>query len=161
MIPCNVIQIFFLTNVFLFFHPDNITNIPVELGFLFDSSGQISPSDFRAQVDIAKQIVDSFNISEDLARVGAAVYSDNARVLFNFSDPIYGPNSTAMEVKQLLDKIPHDQGAAKLSDGLAAVATDLFTTSYGNGSQNTPQVSDTLLESYSVVWSCTIILFLP
>lgn len=158
MMPCNEVQIFFLINFSFVFHPDNVSNIPVELGFLFDSSGQISPSDFRAQVDIAKQIVDSFNISEDLARVGAAVFSDNARVLFNFSDPIYGPNNTAREVKQLLDKLPHDQGAAKLSDGLVSVATELFTPKYGNGSQGTPQVSDTLLKSYSVVWSCTIIL---
>ena len=122
-----------------FVFSDNITSVPVKLGFLFDGSEQISHPDFLAQIDIAKQIVDTFNVSDSLARVGAAVYSDNPRVLFNFTDPLYGPNNTAQTVKELLDKTPHDQGAARLSYGLQAVASDLFNLT--EGSTGAPQVS--------------------
>ena len=127
--------------IFVFFiYPDDIISVPVEIGFLFDNSGQISRSDFVEQIDIAKQIVDTFNISGNLARVGAAVYSDNPRVLFNFSDPLYHSNNITQAVKDLLDKTPHDQGAAKLGDGLQTVASDLFFPMQGSESDITPQV---------------------
>ena len=118
---------------------DNFTSVPVELGFLFDGSGQISHPDFLAQIDIAKQIVDTFNISDELARVGAAIYSPNSRVLFTFDYPLNGSNRTAEAVKQLLDKLPHDQGAARLGLGLKAVDLDLFSPK--GGSADAPKVS--------------------
>ena len=113
--------------------------MPVELAFLFDGSGQISHPDFLAQIDIAKQIADSFNISDGLAHVGAATYSPNSRVLFTFDDPVNGPNRTAEAVKQLLDQTPHDQGAARLGYGLQTVDLDLFSPK--GGSTDAPKVS--------------------
>lgn len=118
---------------------DNVTSTPVELGFLFDGSGQISHQDFVAQIDIAKQIVDTFNISDELARVGAAIFSPLSRVLFTFDDPLSGPNRTKQAVKQLLDKTPHDQGAARLGAGLQTVDSDLFSPE--GGSADAPKVS--------------------
>ena len=125
-------------NVRMFFS-DNVTSTPVELGFLFDGSGQISHQDFVAQIDIAKQIVDTFNISDELARVGAAIFSPLSRVLFTFDDPLSGPNRTKQAVKQLLDKTPHDQGAARLGSGLQTVDSDLFSPE--GGSADAPKVS--------------------
>ena len=106
--------------------------MPVELGFLFDGSGQISHPDFLAQSDIAKQIADTFNISDGLARVGAATYSPNSRVLFTFNNPLDGRNRTPEAVKQLLDRTPHDQGAARLGQGLQTIDTDLFSPKGGS-----------------------------
>lgn len=111
---------------------ENTTSVPVELGFLFDGSGQISPSDFLSQVDIAKKIADTFNISDGLARVGAATYSPNTRVLFTFNNPLDGRNRTPEAVKQLLDRTPHDQGAARLGQGLQTVDSDLFSPKGGS-----------------------------
>lgn len=113
--------------------------MPVELGFLFDGSGQISQRDFLAQIDIAKQIVDTFNISDSLARVGGAIYSDNTRVLFNFNDPLNGTNITAEAVKELIDKTPRDQGASRIGYGLQTVASELFDTT--DGVSGDPKVS--------------------
>lgn len=112
--------------------PENTTSVPVELGFLFDGSGQISPSDFLSQIDIAKKIADTFNISDGLARVGAATYSPNTRVLFTFNNPLDGRNRTPEAVKQLLDRTPHDQGAARLGQGLQTVDSDLFSPKGGS-----------------------------
>ena len=111
---------------------ENTTSVPVELGFLFDGSGQISPSDFLSQIDIAKKIADTFNISDGLARVGAATYSPNTRVLFTFNNPLDGRNRTPEAVKQLLDKTPHDQDAARLGQGLQTVDSDLFSPKGGS-----------------------------
>ena len=111
---------------------ENTTSVPVELGFLFDGSGQISPSDFLSQIDIAKKIADTFNISDGLARVGAATYSPNTRVLFTFNNPLDGRNRTPEAVKQLLDKTPHDQGAARLGQGLQTLDSDLFSPKGGS-----------------------------
>lgn len=111
----------------------------MELGFLFDGSGQISDQDFLAQIDIAKQIADTFNISDGLARVGAATYSPNSRVLFTFNNPLDGRNRTPEVVKQLLDGTPHDKGAARLGQGLQTVDSDLFSTK--GGSINVSKVS--------------------
>lgn len=112
--------------------PENTTSVPVELGFLFDGSGQISPSDFLSQIDIAKKIADTLNISDGLARVGAATYSPNTRVLFTFNNPLDGRNRTPEAVKQLLDRTPHDQGAARLGQGLQTVDSDLFSPKGGS-----------------------------
>lgn len=109
---------------------EDTLNVPVELGFLFDGSGQINHPDFLAQIDIAKQIADTFNISGGLARVGAATYSENSRVQFTF--PHDGQTRTAQAVKDLLDKTPHDQGAARLGQGLQIVDSDLFSTKGGS-----------------------------
>ena len=111
---------------------EDTTSVPVELGFLFDGSGQISQPDFLDQIDIAKQITDTFNISDGLARVGAATYSPNSRVLFTFNNPLDGRNRTPEAVKQLLDRTPHDQGAARLGEGLQAVDNDLFSPKGGS-----------------------------
>lgn len=110
----------------------DITSVAVELGFLFDGSGQISQPDFLAQLDIAKQIADTFNISDGLARVGAAIYSPNSRVLFTFNNPLDGRNRTPEAVKQLLDRTPRDQGAARLGQGLQTVDSDLFSPKGGS-----------------------------
>ena len=104
----------------------------VQLGFLFDGSGQISDPDFLAQINIAKQIVDSFNKSEMVARVGAATYSPSSRVLFSFNNPPGGQNRTPEAIKQLLDRTPHDQGAARLGQGLQTVDSDLFSPEGGS-----------------------------
>ena len=117
----------------------DVISVRVELGFLFDGSGQISHPDFLAQIDKAKQIVDTFNISEGLARVGAATYSQNSRVQFTFDDPLDGPNLTAQAVRHLLDRTPHDQGAARLGQGLKTVDSDLFSPK--GGSTNVSKVS--------------------
>lgn len=111
----------------------------MELGFLFDGSGQISKPNFLAQIVTAKEIVDSFNISDELARVGAAISSPNSRVLFTFDDPLTGPNRTAEAVKQLLDNTRQDQGAARLGAGIKTVDLQLFSTK--GGSMNVSKVS--------------------
>ena len=111
---------------------EDTTSVPVELGFLFDGSGQISQQDFLAQLDIAKQIADTFNISDGLARVGAATYSPDSRVLFTFNNPLDGRNRTPEAVKQLLDRTPQDQGAARLGQGLLTVDSDLFSPKGGS-----------------------------
>lgn len=111
---------------------EDTVSVPVELAFLFDGSGQISQADFLAQIAIAKQIADTFNISEGLAHVGAATYSPNSRVQFTFIDPFDGPNRPPQAVKELLDKTPQDQGAAKLGQGLKTVDSDLFSPKGGS-----------------------------
>jgi len=125
----------------------------VQLGFLFDGSGQISHSDFLSQIDIAKQIVDSFNTSDVLPRVGAATYSPNSRVLFTFKDPIVGGNRTPEATKQLLDRTPHDQGAARLGQGLKTVDSDLFSPK-GGSSDVFSKVRKGIENLRSVLLSC-------
>lgn len=118
---------------------EDTLSVQVELGFLFDGSEQINHPDFLAQIALAKQITDTFNISDGLAYVGAATYSQNSQVQFTFDDPLDGPNRTSQAVKELLDKTPHDQGAARLGQGLQIVDADLFSRK--GGSLDFPKVN--------------------
>lgn len=145
---------------------DDTTSVPVELGFLLDGSEQISPTDFLTQINIAKQIVDTFNISDALARVGAATYSQNSRVLFTFNNPLDGRNRTPEAVKQLLDRTPHDQGTARLGQGLQTVDSDLFSPKGGSADVSKVRkgienlTSDLLRcngkQRYSSITTCTV-----
>ncbi|XP_022806051.1 uncharacterized protein LOC111343164 [Stylophora pistillata] len=118
--------------------PGDIASIPVELGFLFDGSGQVTEADFNAQIALAKDIADTFNITEGLAHIGAAAYSLNSKVQFTFINPLDGPNRTAQAVNELLDRTTHDGGAARLGQGLKIVDSDLFSPK--GGSANVPKV---------------------
>ena len=124
----------------MYFFTEDTLSVPVELGFLFDGSGQISRPDFLAQIAIAKQITDAFNISDGLARVGSVTYSENSAVQFTFNNPLDGPNRTPQAVKELLDKTPHDQGSSRLGQGLKIVDSDLFSPK--GGSIDVPKVSE-------------------
>ena len=125
--------------VFYDFFVGDIASIPVELGFLFDGSGQVTEADFNAQIALAKDIADTFNITEGLAHIGAAAYSLNSKVQFTFINPLDGPNRTAQAVNELLDRTTHDGGAARLGQGLKIVDSDLFSPK--GGSANVPKVS--------------------
>lgn len=132
--------------LFVTFFIGEITSVPVELVFLFDGSGQVTDADFSAQIAIAKDIADTFNISEGLAHVGAATYGQNSRVYFTFTDPLGGENRTAQAVKELFDRTPRAGGAARLGQGLKIVDSDLF--SLKGGSVNFSKVSKAMSQKY-------------
>lgn len=132
--------------LFITFFIDEITSVPVELVFLFDGSGQVTDADFSSQIAIAKDIADTFNISEGLAHVGAATYGQNSKVYFTFTDPLSGENRTARAVKELFDRTPRAGGAARLGQGLKIVDSDLFSPK--GGSVNVSKVSKAMSQKY-------------
>ena len=113
------------------FIPETTVNVPVNLGFLFDGSGEISHPDFLAQISLAKKVADTFNVSDGLAQVGAATFASESKVHFTFDNPLSGPKLTLQAVHELLDKIPHDQGPARIGLGLQTVDVDLFSQKGG------------------------------
>ena len=74
----------------------------------------------------AKDIVDSFSVSQQEARFASLSYSSEAEVNFNFVR-----HSTAEKVKRAIDALPHKKSNTRVDKALELAASDIFSLQGG------------------------------
>ena len=72
----------------------------LDLGFIFGASGKNFDASFAKEKELAKKIVEKFDISRKSTLVGAVVYDRNARLAWRFGD-LVDARSTIYNINRL------------------------------------------------------------
>ena len=102
----------------------------VDIGFLVDSSGSISPSDWSAVLNALQRFVDSFLVSAEGSRFSVISYSSEPYVDFRFNT-LTGDRLNNKEVKKLIGSIKHQKGYTFMDKALGLADSDMFSTKGG------------------------------
>lgn len=125
-VTCNVCS---NSNVrFVYFSLDRW--VAVDIGFVVESSDNVSPEMWRNFKDIIKKTVDRYHVAPRSANVGMVSYGNKSREVFNFNtlpDEILNN----YEVKRLVDRATLQRGIPRLDRGLQMASRSLFTEEKG------------------------------
>ena len=92
-----------------------------ELGFLIDASGS-TYSHFKDVLQLVISIVDNFGLSREGTHVGVVIFSNTARVVFDF-----GQYYDSESLKRALDAVEAPSGGTRLDIALQLTYRDLFS----------------------------------
>jgi len=98
----------------------------IDVAFALDSSNSVRDKAFIDMKKFAKDIVDSFAVSQQEARFASLSYSNEAEVNFNFVR-----HSTAEKVKRAIDALPHKKSNTRVDKALELAASDIFSLQGG------------------------------
>ena len=121
----------------------------VDLAIIVDSSGSISRRNWVLMKAFLKQLADEFDISPSGTHVAVVAYSTNPQVVFKFNT-LQGSQLNTVEVKKLLDSIPHQRGLTYIDRALLFADGEIFTVE--NGMR--PQVTKVIIDLVTV-WKKT------
>ena len=99
---------------------------PADVFFLLDSSGSISGPDFLQQLEFVKGVVDIFDVSPDMTRVGALSFSNWAFVDFHMDT-----YQSKAEVQEAIGRIHQIRGDTNTAAALAYMRDVAFTEAHG------------------------------
>ena len=102
----------------------------VDLGIIVDSSGSISRRNWILMKAFLKQLADQFDISPSGTHMAAVAYSTKPQVVFKFNT-LQGSQLNTIEVKKLLDGIPHQRGLTYIDRALLFADGEIFTVANG------------------------------
>ena len=74
--------------------------MPLDVGFVFGSNGRTADATFTREKELAKKLIDKFDISRTSTLVGAIVYDSNGRLAWRLGDVI-DARSTIYSIDQL------------------------------------------------------------
>ncbi|XP_053322224.1 collagen alpha-6(VI) chain-like isoform X2 [Spea bombifrons] len=135
----------------------------LDLVFLIDSSGSISPSNFTTMKAFMKGIVESFTIAKDKVRIGVAQYSTNPKKEF-FLNEIY----SSTDMKNKIDTMSQLKTTTYTGKGLRFVRQFFDPVNGGRKNQRIPQYlivitdgksNDTVEEAADVLRSDGVTIF--
>lgn len=112
----------------VYFYPDRW--VAVDIGFVVESSDNVSPQMWRNFKDIVKKTVDRYHVAPRSANVGMISYGNKSFEVFNFNtlpDEILNN----YEVKRLVDRATLIRGSPRLDRGLQMASGSLFTEEKG------------------------------
>ena len=120
-----------------FFHfTDKECKAVVDIAFIIDSSGSISPRNWERVKRFVKATTSKLDVSTSGARIAAIAYSTNPKVVMRFND--YRDTD---EVNRGFDRMRHQRGFTYTDKALQLAERDVFQTS--NGMRiNVPKVSN-------------------
>lgn len=104
--------------------------VAVDIGFVVESSDNVSPEMWRNFKDIVKKTVDRYQVAPRSANIGMISYGNKSFEVFNFNTL---PDETMnnYEVKRLVDKATLQRGTPRLDRALKLAYTSLFTEEKG------------------------------
>ncbi|CAH3124523.1 unnamed protein product [Pocillopora meandrina] len=102
---------------------DNI----MDVGFVLDSSGSLSASEFQQVKDFVDLIANSFLKNKVGSRVGLMQYSILPKMNVRFSDEL-----TREQFRSVLDKVRYEGGYTRLDRALKLAAQELFVNEEGS-----------------------------
>nr|KAG5705789.1 hypothetical protein BaRGS_027448 [Batillaria attramentaria] len=103
----------------------------MDLVFILDSSGSVSPSDFQLMLRFAADVVDVMDVSPDVVRVADVVYSSSVSVQFDFND-YTGKDDLRSKILATY-KI---NGGTNTASGINKTSEILFSTSSAVGARS-------------------------
>lgn len=98
----------------------------IDVAFAIDSSKSVRDNAFQEMKNFAKDIVDSFAVSQKEARFASLLYSNEAEVSFNFVR-----HGTADKVKRAIDALEHKKLDTRVDRALELAASDIFSLQGG------------------------------
>ena len=104
--------------------------VGVDIGFVVDSSDNVSPEMWRNFKNIIKKTIDRYHVAPRSANVGMVSYGNKSFDVFNFNtlpDEILNN----YEVKRLVDRATLKGGIPRLDRGLQLASSSLFTEKKG------------------------------
>lgn len=102
---------------------DNI----MDVGFVLDSSGSLTTSEFQQAKDFIELMANSFLKNKVGSRVGLMQYSILPKINVRFSDRI-----TSEQFRSVLDKVRYEGGYTRLDRALKLAAQELFANEEGS-----------------------------
>eukprot|EP00111_Clytia_hemisphaerica_P009100 TCONS_00026700-protein len=98
----------------------------VDVAFALDSSKSVRDEAFIDMKNFAKDIVDSFVVSQKEARFASLIYSNDAEVSFDFVR-----HASADKIKRAIDALPHKKSDTRVDKALELAASDIFSLQGG------------------------------
>ena len=99
----------------------------VDLGFILDSSGSVSYSNFQKMKTFVKDLTDFFHVLPDETRVSVMTFASRTTINIQFSQQFYNKSS----LHQAVDNIRYTGGGTATAMALNRAYTDMFTSRYG------------------------------
>ena len=99
----------------------------MDVGFVLDSSGSLSASEFQQVKDFVDLIANSFLKNKVGSRVGLMQYSILPKMNVRFSDEL-----TREQFRSVLDKVRYEGGYTRLDRALKLAAQELFVNEEGS-----------------------------
>ena len=100
---------------------------PVDIAFIVDASGSISPDNYKLQKDFMKLVATENGLAENGTRMGIVLFSQTASVPIKFND-YYNVN----EFKEGVGLLPQEASITRMDRGFKAAYDKLFTKAYGS-----------------------------
>ena len=100
--------------------------IRVDLGFIFGADGVHADRNFNAAKDLAKRMVEKYNISKASALVGGIIYDDSARLLWKLGDA-----GDVRATVSKIEKLTRSRRGRNLQKALEIARDDLYNVENG------------------------------
>ena len=100
--------------------------IQVDLGFIFGADGANADRSFNAAKDLAKRMVEKYDISKDTAVVGGIIYDDSARLVWRFGD-----TSDVKATVSKIEELARSRSGSNLQKALEIARDDLYNVENG------------------------------
>ena len=119
----------------------------VDLAIILDSSLQVgSESNFNSLKQFVQDIVDSFTVATDVARIALISFSDTASIEWDLND-----FTSAAQLSQQIDNLDLDSTSnSNIAQGIQVTHEDLFTAGRGDRA-NVPNVAVLIAASRATI----------
>ena len=98
----------------------------LDLGFVFGANGKNADATFTREKELAKKMIEKFDISKTSTLVGAVIYDTNARLAWRFGDAI-----DARETVYRIDGLRRLRNGNSILKALEIARDDLFSMKNG------------------------------
>ena len=98
----------------------------LDLGFIFGSNGKNAQSIFMAEKELAKKMIEKYDVSNSAALVGAISYDNDARVEWRFGDFIDARSTVGR-----IDQLRRYRNGNNVLKALEIARDDLFSVKNG------------------------------
>ena len=105
-------------------------NVPLDFAILVDTSGSISRKNFKLLLHFIRNLVNSFQVSEDHTHIAIIEYSTRASVQLRFND-LPGSKLTKNNVLDIVNKLPRTRGYTFIDRALRLANEEVFTLKGG------------------------------
>ena len=100
--------------------------IKIDLGIVFGSSGKNAPVTFAAEKELAKKMIEKYDISSSATLIGAISYDNDARVEWRFGDVI-----DAKSTVDRINRLRRSRNGNNVLKALEIARDDLFSIMNG------------------------------